>query len=104
MLDLENTTPVVFREWRNGDTIALFPAEPEGRHFSCQSYMHVGQHGAADYRHVVSLTRPASPEAIKTLSAELSDIGYKNLVPISRVTRRIHEYRLRVSHVLGGTL
>lgn len=94
MLDLETTTPVVFREWPDGDTIALFPAEPGGQYGLCGSYMHVGQHGDADYLIVVRRTRPATSEAIKTLSAELADIGYTNLVPISRVTRRISEHRL----------
>lgn len=100
MLDLENTTPVVFREWRKGgDTIALFPAEPGGRYGLCGSYMHIGQHGDADYQCVLDQTRPASPEAVKTLSAELEDLGYTDLAPISRTTRRIHDHRLNASQV-----
>lgn len=68
---------VIFRTWRDGDVIALFPdidADCTGLH--CGSYMHIGQHGAADYRLVVQRTRPAVPVEYAELKAELEQIGY----------------------------
>jgi hypothetical protein len=68
---------VVFRVWPNGDVIALFPDEPADNEGHCMSYEHFGQHGAADYRHVSSQTRPATTEEAAELKAELENIGYK---------------------------
>lgn len=43
-------TKVVFRKWKGGEVIALFPDVPWNRHDSATtSYMHVGQHGAVDF-------------------------------------------------------
>ena len=43
-------TKVVFRRYPDGQVIALFPDIPwSGRRGEITSYMHVGQHGAADY-------------------------------------------------------
>jgi hypothetical protein len=68
---------VVFRRFPDGDVIALFPyltAECLNA-WPCQSYMHVGQHGAADPRFVYD-TRPARPHEYAALQAELERIGY----------------------------
>ncbi len=85
--DLMNTV-VVFRMWKSkgGTAIALFPTigtVPDGH---CQSYEHVGQHGAADYELVMSKTRPAKPSEYKNLLCELQRIGYK-VIPRSRRPR-----------------
>lgn len=77
-------TRVIFRAWRrDGEVIALFPDIPEHDGL-CLSYLHVGQHGAADYSaltygrsgHALP-TRPAKPEEWAALAAELQDIGYR---------------------------
>jgi len=70
-----NKTTVVFRKWKNGDVIALFPLidESPGR---CLSYEHTGQHGIADYGHVIDRTDPARPHECADLKAELEQIGY----------------------------
>jgi len=70
--------PVVFRRFPDGDIIALFPyLAAEGLDpWPCQSYMHVGQHGAADSR-IVYDTRPARPHEYAALKAELEQIGYR---------------------------
>ena len=70
--------PVVFRRFPDGDIIALFPyLAAEGLDpWPCQSYMHVGQHGAADPR-IVHDTRPARPHEYAALRAELEQIGYR---------------------------
>jgi len=67
---------VIFRKWGNGDVIALFPeiaCDTIG--YNCQSYMHVGQHGAASPSLVAS-TKPANKEDYKELFDELTKLGY----------------------------
>jgi hypothetical protein len=63
-------TVVVFRKYRDGEIIALFPEVDEGRG-ECSSYMHVGQHGRADYTGVIKSTVPAKPEEFAALRREL---------------------------------
>ena len=51
-------TKVVFRRYPDGQVIALFPDIPwSGRRGEITSYMHVGQHGAADL-HIMRRARP----------------------------------------------
>jgi hypothetical protein len=72
------SVPVVFRVWRGsdgGDVIALFPTLVENRG-QVTSYMRIGQHGAADYQHVIRDTRPAAPAEYEPLARELTQIGY----------------------------
>jgi hypothetical protein len=66
---------VVFRMF-NGEVIALFPEQEESRG-NVNSYMHIGQHGGADYNHVMQKSKKATPSQYKDLKAELSSIGYK---------------------------
>lgn len=72
-------TIVVFRRWREGgEVVALFPFQPEagGR---CQSFMHVGQHAAADYARTLAATEPASAVEsadVRELAAELIRAPY----------------------------
>lgn len=77
-------TKMVFRRWRNDEQelIALMPEEPADPNGSlCQSYMHVGQHGAADYEHVMAETVPVSRESVDSdllqLMDELKERGYR---------------------------
>lgn len=72
-------TKVVFRTYKDGEVIALFPDIDEGNYY-CMSYMHIGQHGAADYSGVIRDTKPASPEQYKDLQRELENIGYSLLI------------------------
>lgn len=79
--DKEPITPVVFRVWKGedfrGTVTALFPAdcaEYEGRLCSC--YTHIGQHGGADYSHMITKTRPATPDEYASLKAELESEPY----------------------------
>ena len=85
---------VVFRRWRDtGDIIALFPELPADlAGFYCDSYMHVGQHGGADYHGVVQHTKPCSPDDAADIAAELRTIGYR-LRPVKRASRVHHEAR-----------
>ena len=45
----QHKTKVIFRKLKDGDIIALFPELPGDMnpYHTCESYMHVGQHGAA---------------------------------------------------------
>lgn len=70
-------TDVIFRRYKDGDIIALFPSEPGNtRLATCLSYQHIGQHGAADLRGTMEDTTPASEKQFASLKQELEDIGY----------------------------
>ncbi len=73
------TTAVIFRAFRKGgEVIALFPFQPsDNSGFFCDSYQHVGQHGGATPDLMRgNATRPATPNEVRELSAELRRIGY----------------------------
>ncbi len=80
-------TPVIFRKYKDGDIIAIFPMElGSNKPDTCGSYMQVGQHGACDPRHVVQGTTLATPEEYKPLHDELVNIvGYDDLNLIKRI-------------------
>ena len=74
--DTEQTT-VIFRKFRQGDIIALFPminADDKPGHFL--SYQHIGQHGAASAALLQAYTIPARDQEYRELKAELENIGY----------------------------
>ena len=64
---------VAFRVFPEGDVIALFPKEDEGRG-QIGSYQHLGQHGGAD-RSLLRMKK-AAPSQYASLLAELKSIGY----------------------------
>jgi hypothetical protein len=74
-------TKVVFRKFKDdGEIIALFPEEPwNPDKGTIVSYMHTGQHGDADYHHVLAKTRPAREDEYRPLLAELKRVGYNCL-------------------------
>ena len=68
---------VVFRKFKEGDIIALFPRLPGTNDpYTCESYMHFGQHGSADPA-IVNITKLATPAEYTPLAKELRSIGYK---------------------------
>lgn len=71
----KHQTAVVFRKYPDGSIIALFPKLPWGKE-QCGSYMHVGQHGEADYQGVIDTTKPAQPGEYEDLKRELEGLGY----------------------------
>jgi hypothetical protein len=86
---------VILRRWRTGhkDVLALMPYIPAGLPWQplVTSYQHVGQHGAADYHHVIRQTVPvdeSEPDAIELL-AELRSLGYMPLT-----IRRVNHARM----------
>ena len=86
-------TKVIFRKFKNGEVIALFPQEPATRDgWECMSYMHVGQHGSAD-PFVVNHTKPAMPWEYSELYKELKSIGYNDLAVCKKFNRQ--DYKVR---------
>lgn len=76
-------TPVVFRRWNDGSIIALFVEElGTADPWTCSSYMHIGQHGAADPSHVVAVTKPASESEYRDLRRELEGAPYEYALSI----------------------
>ena len=70
----DDTVKVVFRKFDNGDVIALFPEEEQGRGL-IGSYMTVGQHSDAS-KSLITELEPASKEEAAKLADELKRIGY----------------------------
>lgn len=73
-------TKVVFRKFKNGNIIALFPEQSYRRNYVTGSYMHIGQHSDCDYHTVIGMTKPATPEEYKDLYQELEIVGYNLLI------------------------
>lgn len=76
-------TVVVFRVFKDsGNVLALFPHDQgNDEPGSCSSYMHIGQHSSANYRHCLDITRPAKTEEYESLRKELENqIGYNLLI------------------------
>lgn len=73
-----NRTAVVFRKWDDtGEIIALFPEIPTHTdRVCCQSYIHVGQHSAANYAGVVKRYTLATRIEYVDLLKELEQVGY----------------------------
>ncbi len=70
-------TRTIFRKFPEGDVIALFPAlAGDNNPWTCSSYQHIGQHGAASVD-LPRFTKPASPKEYASLKRELISIGYK---------------------------
>ncbi|BBL00444.1 hypothetical protein A3BBH6_06800 [Alistipes onderdonkii subsp. vulgaris] len=83
-------TKVVFRKWKDGEVIALFPDDTNPYAGTVTSYMHIGQHGDADYGHVIAATHPARPSEYHGLLAELITIGYADLHVVQRPRPNFH--------------
>ena len=85
-------TEVIFRKFQ-GEIVAMFPYFIYDRKGSVQSYVHVGQHGAADLG-IIHDSKPATEIEYKPLYAELTSIGY-NLKVIKRVNyKRYNKERI----------
>ena len=80
----QQETIVVFRTSKeDGSVVALFPGMSHetgdtSEHGTVLCYeQSIGQHGSADYAHVIAATRPATEEEYEDLAAELTDRGYR---------------------------
>jgi hypothetical protein len=70
------TTDIIFRKYPEGDIIAIFPHECNDRRGNVTSYMQTGQHSSADYKGVISSTKPATLAESNDLFHELKGLGY----------------------------
>lgn len=90
-------TKMIFRKYNDGTIIALFPYEPVDLAGHINSYMHIGQHGGADYEHTIKNTSVPTTKETLNLKYELESIGYN----IQVVKRRNYDaylaeyYKLR---------
>lgn len=89
-------TKVVFRKFKDGDIIAVFP-EISYNYVHIMSYQHVGQHGDC-VPWIASFTKPATPKEYAPLLKELKAIGYTNI----RVMKRINQNARRRSFCKYG--
>lgn len=93
-------TPVIFRKYRDGDIIALFPADPgTDDAYTCSSYMHTGGHGSADPMAVIRTTTIAMPNEYADLRKELESYPYNyNLKTFHRLSRGFLQLRKERLH------
>ena len=83
--DIKMTTPVIFRKFKEGDVIALFPTIPYSSVYDFTCYQHIGQHsGCEDI--VVDLTKLCQPEEYQDLLKELIFMGYDDLIVRKKIT------------------
>jgi len=83
---------VIFRWWQ-GEVIALFPKQAWPGYCATpgcvMSFMHVGQHGEANYRHIIRESKPATRKQFAELKKELESPPYGyNLVVRQRQNPR----------------
>lgn len=73
-------TEVIFRKVKSGkfkgDIFALFPYDVLTLDGDVGCYMHIGQHGHADYNHCINTSVIAKEQEYAPLKRELEDIGY----------------------------
>ena len=67
---------VIFRKFKTGEVIAIFPQEPGSLPSVCMTYMSVGDHGDATPA-IVECTLAAKPNEYAALKRELETVGYK---------------------------
>lgn len=99
----ELPTPVLFRAHHQWGIIALFPCEPATLDVGeCLSYQHIGQHGAANVRHMLDTTARASVDSSRALKAELERIGYVLEVHQEYSEDMTHARRLALRALMQG--
>ena len=85
------STKVIFRKYKDGQIIALFPEIPWNTcTHTVSSYMHLGQHGGADYTEIIPITQPACKNEYQELLTELETIGYTELRIVERSKSKFH--------------
>ncbi len=90
----KHKTPVIFRMFKDGDIIAIFPAQAGTNDVNtCGSYMHIGQHSACSVD-IASIARIAHVSEYRYLRKELEGLGY-NLHIIKRMCSHHRNGRLK---------
>lgn len=92
-------TETIFRKFPDGDIIALFPGVAGSNDVTtCESYMHMGQHGAASVGLGGKTIKMATEGEYAPLKRELEGLGY-NIKVIKRFTPA--HLRARIKQVRG---
>jgi len=92
-MDTEKTK-IIFRKYKEGDIVALFPELPGSNDYgTCTLYQHIGQHGHADINGVIDCTTLVTEQEYAPLFAELTAIGY-NLQVCKRYTYKMQSVRI----------
>lgn len=68
---------VIFRTFDDSDEVIAFLPDAEANAGLMMSYMHIGQHGEADYIHCMTKTHLAYPNEYTSLKNELESLGYE---------------------------
>lgn len=98
---MKKKTKVIFRKYKDGEIIALFPMVLFAKNPSlCQCYVKVGQHGSAHPEATVHATKPAKPEEYDELLKELERIGYDDIKVIHRIP--VNAYYTRVKAYINN--
>ena len=80
----EQTIEVMYRKYKDksGEILAVFPYVPHNRAQTLVAcYVHVGQHCSAQMSHVMTATRPATPDEYADLHCELTQIYERTHFP-----------------------
>lgn len=98
----QNTNPVtevIFRKFKSGnkEILALFPYDTERRFGTCESYMHIGQHGTADLG-IIASTKLATPAEYADLKAELENYGPVEANYNLKVIKKVNWSKYRKAH------
>jgi hypothetical protein len=79
-------TKVIFRWWKDS-VIAIFIEEPRTMDIStCESYQHIGQHGACSPQWVIQDSRPATEDEYADLKRELESEPYNYRLRVLKKT------------------
>jgi hypothetical protein len=99
MEEEEEPTVVVFRAYKDGTVVALFPELPHSGNL-CESYTLVGEGAGADFRKVQAETRPAIKSEYWHTKVVLERIGYKLRI-LQRVPWKVHSNRQKEARKLA---
>lgn len=108
-MDKEQTI-VVFRTWKKsrndgyaGQVVAIFPEElGDMSVHTCDSYMHIGQHGSCDALFIVDSTTLSTEQEYNALKEELEGLGY-NLVVKKKITyEHLQTRRKKMKEYING--
>ena len=93
-------TDVIFRVDKTkdfkGTVFALLPHEVCDKAGHVTTYQHLGQHSAADYKHCISRSRPATPAEYFDLFKEMESVGYNfNVIKKQNYDKYLISYRKR---------
>ena len=90
-------TKVIFRKYKDGDVLAIFPEIPGDHNYeTCGSYQHIGQHGPCTPFWAIQSTKPCPIPESEPLRTELESIGYE--LNIIERYRYMH-YQKRVKEI-----